>query len=83
MQYVISTKKCKQKMETQELFFICIYLGDSSEHLLQNGIGLGFLWSIGLYLETQGTWSGNKPTKNLKKTISEYSHSGYCIIIIN
>lgn len=37
------------------------HLGYSSENFLQDGVGLCFLWPVGLDLQAHGTWSGNKP----------------------
>ena len=37
------------------------HLGYSSENLLENSVGLCFLWPVGLDLQAHRTWSCNKP----------------------
>lgn len=40
------------------------HLGYSSENLLEDSVGLCFLWPVGLDLQAHRTWSCNKPASN-------------------
>lgn len=45
------------------------YLGYSSKNLLQDGVGLCFLWPVGLNLQAHGTRSSDKPERDIKNRI--------------
>lgn len=71
-----SSKRCCSdflSLLKQYILFNCgkkhgLYLGDGSEDLLQNGVGLSFLWPVGLDFQPQCTWPCNKPkTTNNKE----------------
>lgn len=57
------------------------HLGYSSEDLLQDGVGLCFLWPVGLDLQAHRTWLCNKPVS--KKIRTPFCQNRGSIIVVN